>query len=126
MKLRKNFLNHSKIDIKIIGIQWKVVSLSLNMFIIWVCYHKCHEIYLNHGGSYIDSPDWIKSKRATINPVNKKDNKYFQYAVIVALHYEEIGKNPEIITKIEPFINKYKWEGINFHQKKMIGKNLKK
>ena len=22
-------------------------------------------------------------------------------------------KNPEIITKIKPFINKYKWEGIN-------------
>ena len=28
-------------------------------------------------GSYIDSPDWIKIKKATINPVNKKDNKCF-------------------------------------------------
>ena len=24
------------------------------------------------GGSYIDSPDWIKNKRATINLINKK------------------------------------------------------
>ena len=24
-------------------------------------YDKCHEINLNRGGSYIDSPDWIRS-----------------------------------------------------------------
>ena len=29
------------------------------------------------GGSYIDSPDWIKNKKATVNPINKKDNKRF-------------------------------------------------
>ena len=28
------------------------------------------------GGSYIDSPDWIKKKEATINPKNIGD-KYF-------------------------------------------------
>ena len=38
-------------------------------------YYKCHKINQNHGGSYIDSPDWIKNKKATINPINKKDNK---------------------------------------------------
>ena len=32
-------------------------------------------------GSYKDSLDCIKSKKATINPVNKKDNKFFKYAV---------------------------------------------
>ena len=32
----------------------------------------CHKINLNSGGSYIDSPDWIKDKKATINPINKK------------------------------------------------------
>ena len=30
---------------------------------------KCHKIYPNHGGSYIDSPDWIKNKKAAINPI---------------------------------------------------------
>ena len=26
-----------------------------------LCYN-CHEVSLNRGGSYIDSPDWIKTK----------------------------------------------------------------
>ena len=30
----------------------------------------------NRGGSYIDSPDWIKNKK-TINPINKQENKFF-------------------------------------------------
>ena len=30
------------------------------------------------------------------------------------------------MTKIEPVINKYNYEEINFHQKRMIGKSLKK
>ena len=36
-----------------------------------------------HGGSYIDSPDWMKSKKATRNPLNKTDNECFQYALTV-------------------------------------------
>ena len=35
---------------------------------VHLSYYKCHKI--NHVGSYIDSPDWIKNK-ATINPINK-------------------------------------------------------
>ena len=73
---------------------------------VHLMYYKCHKINPNRGGSYIDSPDWIKNKKETINPINKKDNKYFQYAVTVALNLEEIGKNSERITKIKPFINK--------------------
>ena len=30
-------------------------------------YYKCHKINFKRGG-YIDSPDWIKKKKATINP----------------------------------------------------------
>ena len=41
-----------------------------------------------------------------MNPINKKDNKCFQYAVTVALNNEDIGKHSERITKIKPFINK--------------------
>ena len=33
--------------------------------------YKCHRINLNHGGSYIDFPRWIKNKKVTINPINK-------------------------------------------------------
>ena len=60
----------------------------------------------DRGLSIIDSPDWIKNKRATINPNNKKDNKSFQYAVTIALNYEEIKKDPQRITKVKPFVNK--------------------
>ena len=35
-------------------------------------YDKCHKINLNHGGTYIDSLNWIKNKEATINSINKK------------------------------------------------------
>ena len=53
-------------------------------------HYKCLKTNLNRGVSYVDSPDWIKNKKATINPINKKDNKSFQYAVTVALNYEKI------------------------------------
>ena len=53
----------------------------------------------NRGGSYIDFPDWINSKKATIN--------LFQYAVTVALNHEKNGKNSKIISRIKPFIDKH-------------------
>ena len=39
---------------------------------------KCHRINFRHGGSYIDSPDWIKKKKATIDSKNQ-DDKCLQY-----------------------------------------------
>ena len=59
---------------------------------VQLLYCKCHKINPNCGGSYTDSPDWIKNKKATINPINKKDNKCFRYAVTVTLNHEEIKK----------------------------------
>ena len=64
---------------------------------VLLLYYKCHKINPNRGGSYIDSPDWIKNKKATINPINKKDNKCFQYAITGALNHEEIRKHYEKI-----------------------------
>ena len=49
-------------------------------------YYDLNKISLNRGGSYIDSPEWIKNKKATINPKND-DDKYFQYALTIALNY---------------------------------------
>ena len=81
---------------------------------VHLLYYKCHVINLNRGGSYVDSLDWIKNNKATINPINKKGNRCFQYTVTVTLNHEEIAKHAERITKINPFISKYKWEGTNF------------
>ena len=78
----------------------------------------CHKINPNCFGSYIDFPGWIKNKVATINPINKKDNKYFQYAVTITLNYEEINKDLQRITKSTPFINRYNWQGFNFPSEK--------
>ena len=77
-------------------------SIILSYFI-----YKCHKINLNRGHKQIDSPDWIKNKIATKNPINK-NNKCFQYAIAVGLNYEEIGKHAKRITK-----NKYNWGSIN-------------
>ena len=55
-----------------------------------VLYYNLNKVSLSRGGSYIDSPKWVKSKRATINPQNKKDDRCFQYALTVALNYEQI------------------------------------
>ena len=52
-------------------------------------YYKCYKLSFRRSGSYIDSPDWIKREKATINLKNK-DEKCFQYAVTVALNYGEI------------------------------------
>ena len=77
-----------------------------------LCYNL-NKISLSRGGSYIDSPKWLKNKKATINPKNN-DDKYFQYALTVALNYEQIKKDPQRISKIKPFIDKYGWKGIDF------------
>ena len=55
-------------------------------------YYKCLKRNIICGGWYIDSPNWMKNKKVTINCINKKDNNCFQYAVTVAINYEEIKK----------------------------------
>ena len=40
--------------------------------------YKLNKISLNRVGSYIDSQEWLKNKKASINPKNNNDN-CFQY-----------------------------------------------
>ena len=68
---------------------------------------KCHKVNFKRGGSYIDSPDWIAKKKATVNP-KYTDDKCFQYVITVALNCEEIKINPERVSNIKPFIIKCK------------------
>ena len=78
-----------------------------------VLYYNLNKVSLSRGGSYIDSPKWLENKKATINPKNI-DDKCFQYALTVALNYEQIKDHPERISKIKPFIDKYNWKEIDF------------
>ena len=64
----------------------------------------CWKLGLNIGRSYVDSPKWLKNKNVIINPKNN-DNKCFQYALTVALKYQNIKKDPQRISKIRPFLD---------------------
>ena len=72
-------------------------------------YYNFNKISISRGGSYIDSPQWLKNKKSTINPINN-DDKCFQYAVTLALNLDKIRKNPQRISKIKPFIDQYNWK----------------
>ena len=76
-------------------------------------YYDFNKISLNRGGSYIESPKWIKNKFSTVNPKNN-DYKCFQYAITVALNHDKINKHPQRVSKIKPFIDQYNWNDIDF------------
>ena len=57
-------------------------SSELVLDYIQLLYYKCHKINMNSGGSYIDSSDWIKNKKATKNPINEKDNNIITYSTL--------------------------------------------
>ena len=54
-----------------------------------------------------------KSKKAVINSQNK-DEKRLKWAVIAALHHEEIKHHPERISLLEPYEKQYNWKGFEF------------
>ena len=70
-------------------------------------YYYFHKIDMRRSGSYIKSSEWTKNKGATVNPKNIDDDYCLQYAVTAALNHKDIGRNPQRISKIKPFISKY-------------------
>ena len=64
-----------------------------------VLYYEFHKIDIIRAESYIVSPDWIASKKATINPKNEKDNECFKWSIIAGLNYNKI--NEKYLKKIE-------------------------
>ena len=77
-------------------------------------YYYFHKIHMRRGEVYIDSFEWMKNKKAKINPKNIDDDNYFQYSIPVALNHQNTGRNPQRKSKIKPFITKYNWQGIEF------------
>ena len=76
-------------------------------------YYDFNKISISRGGSYIDSPKWLKDKKSSVNPKNN-DHNCFQYAVTLALNLNKINDHPERISKIKPFIEEYNWKDIDF------------
>ena len=53
-------------------------------------YYYFEKIDIKRGKLYIMSPDWIVSKKATINPKNQKDNECFKWSIIAGLNDNKI------------------------------------
>ena len=87
-------------------------------------YCNLNKLSLSRGGSYTDSPEWLKNQKATTNPKNN-DEKCFQYPVAVALNHEQIKSQPERISNIKPFIDQYNWKEISFASYKKDRKKFK-
>ena len=54
-----------------------------------------YKLNLTRGSPYLPLPDWILSKKVVINPNNEEDKEYFKWRIIMALHHEVIGKDPQ-------------------------------
>ena len=96
------------------GLETKMKGSSYIFERIDLLEYHLHKISLNRGSSYIKSPEWLHNKGVTINTNNTKNNNCFKYAITAALHHQEIGKNPQRISELKPFVNRYDWEDIEF------------
>ena len=63
-------------------------------------YYNFNKTSINRGGSYIDSPKWLKDKKSTINPKNN-DHKCFQYAATLALNFDNINNHRKKYLKLD-------------------------
>ena len=76
-------------------------------------YYDLNRKTISKGGSYIESPKWLKDKKCIVNQKDN-DNKCFQYVATLALNFDDIDRNPQRVSKIKPFIDNYNWNNINF------------
>ena len=74
-----------------------------------------NEIDLKWGASYIETPKWLKSKKATVNPKNAHDMYCFMHTITIALFHKELSTNPERITKkLIAYAQRFNWHDIDF------------
>ena len=70
-------------------------------------YINFRRLALTRGSFYTELPKWIKSKKTVTNHQNQ-DKGCFKWAVIPALHHEEIKKHHQLISRVRPYENQYK------------------
>ena len=68
------------------------------------------QLNLARGRSYLQIPCWISL--TSYNQSQNDDNKCFQWAVIAADKWIDIGSHPERITKLRGFVHNYDWSGL--------------
>ena len=87
-------------------------------------YYDLNRITISKGGSYIESPKWLKDKKCTINQKNT-DNECFQYATSLALSLIKLIKTLKEYQKLNPLLIIIIGMILIFLQLKKIGINLK-
>ena len=66
------------------------------------------------GSSYRDIRDWIKNKKAVINPKND-NNECFKYAVLINMFPDKLGAHKERITsRLIGMEERLCWDGLDF------------
>ena len=79
------------------------------------CNIHFHKKDLRRVTSFIDTPEWLKHKKATINLQNVNNVYYFMYAATIALYHSELGKNPgRISKKLDILVHCFNWHDITF------------
>ena len=75
--------------------QWKhhmKEEADLDMTVLGYYIIISKKINITRAESYILSPDWIASKKTTINSKNEKDNECFKWSIITESNYNKIKK----------------------------------
>ena len=81
----------------------RVIELSL----------KTDDLTILNGSNYIELPKTLSSKKAIIN-VQNEDNECFKYAVLSAIHYDDIDKNHQRGSKYKNYEDELNFKGIKF------------
>ena len=88
--------------------------LSLKKAVIYVKNKKTVATRPKRGVGYIDLPAVIKTKKAIIK-VKNKDNRCFEYAILSALHHNEVDqKNTNSPSQYKKYLGKLNFTGIEF------------
>ena len=78
-----------------IGLETSIKESDFIFDSVQLLYYKCHKINFKRSGSF----------------------SCFQYGTTMALNFEEIKKDPQIVSNIKPVINDYNLEGISHPSK---------
>ena len=76
------------------------------------------------GGRYLPLPNTITNKKACIN-IQNDDEKCVKWAILAALHNEDIARDHDRVTKYHPYQNEVNEEGLVYPVNPMDKKMLK-
>ena len=88
------------------GSGWKIDKF-LRLFIKVVKYQPFT------GSSFIELPEYLNNKKCIIN-IKNNDTKCFMYSILCALHFDDISKDHQRVSKYKPYENELKFDNIEF------------